>query len=65
MSPFLAFLIISVAIILDYYWFDANKRRWGWMKNWSKLQKRIFIFVVIIAGGVVTYLIPDIQYIDF
>lgn len=42
MSPFLALFIILFAIVADYFWFDTDKKRWGWMKNWSKLSKGLF-----------------------
>ncbi|MFS0821854.1 hypothetical protein [Bacillus sp. 1P02SD] len=43
MSPLIALLIIVVALLADYFWFDVDKKRWGWMKNWSKLNKGLFL----------------------
>ncbi|MEH7236819.1 hypothetical protein [Bacillus sp. JJ1562] len=42
MSPFIAFFIIVLAVFADYFWLDIDKKRWGWMKNWSKLNKGLF-----------------------
>ena len=42
MNPFIAIFIIVVTILADYLWFDVDKKRWGWMKNWSKLSKGLF-----------------------
>ncbi|MDR4889744.1 hypothetical protein RGU12_19815 [Fredinandcohnia sp. QZ13] len=42
MSPLIALLIIVVALLADYFWFDVDKKRWGWMKNWSKFHKGLF-----------------------
>ena len=39
MSPIIVLLIIVLAIIMDYFLFDVDKKRWGWMKNWSNLKK--------------------------
>ncbi|MEK5440962.1 hypothetical protein [Fredinandcohnia sp. FSL W7-1320] len=56
MSPFLALFIILFAIVADYFWFDTDKKRWGWMKNWSKLSKGLFflgfaVFSILIYIG--------------
>lgn len=42
MSPFIALFIIVLAVLADYFLFDVDKKRWGWMKNWSKLNKGLF-----------------------
>lgn len=42
MNPFLAFFIIGLAALADCYWFDVDKKRWGWMKNWSNFSKSLF-----------------------
>lgn len=49
MSPIIVLLIIVLAVIMDYFLFDVDKKRWGWMKNWSNLQKVLFFsgFVVV------------------
>jgi hypothetical protein len=49
MSPIIVLLIIVLAVIIDCFWFDVDKKRWGWMKNWSNLQKVLFFsgFVVV------------------
>lgn len=42
MNPFIAIFIIVLAILADYFWFGVDKKRWGWMKDWSKLSKGLF-----------------------
>lgn len=41
MIPALLIIIISVAI--DYFWLDVDRKRWGWMKSWSRSKKALFI----------------------
>ena len=55
MSPIIVLLIIVLAIIMDYFLFDVDKKRWGWMKNWSNLKKVMF-FSSFIVVSVVVYL---------
>ena len=64
LNLFLALLIIAVAVVTDYFWFDSYGNRWGWMKNWSKWKKSVFFSVIIIVG-VVTYLADGMKYINF
>ena len=54
MSPVIVLLIIVIAVIADYFLFDINKKRWGWMKNWSNLQKVLF-FSSFVVSSVVIY----------
>ncbi|NRD76578.1 hypothetical protein HPT25_03615 [Bacillus sp. BRMEA1] len=42
MSSFLSVFIIELAVLADYFWFDVDKKRWGWLKNLSKLNKVLF-----------------------
>ncbi|MEH7386409.1 hypothetical protein V7147_13530 [Bacillus sp. JJ1521] len=42
MSPFIALFILVLAVLADYFWLDVDKKRWGWMKNWSKQNKVLF-----------------------
>lgn len=42
MSPFVVLFIIVLAVLADYLLFDVDKKRWGWMKNWSSLNKGLF-----------------------
>lgn len=63
MSPFIAFLIIILAVLADYFWFDVDKKRWGWMKNWSKLNKGLFFsgFIVI---SILIYMGLSVKYFN-
>jgi|tagenome__1003787_1003787.scaffolds.fasta_scaffold17146183_1 hypothetical protein len=54
-SPIIVLLIIVLAVIMDYFLFDVDKKRWGWMKNWSKFKKVMF-FSSFIVASVVVYL---------
>ena len=54
MSPIIVLLIIVLAVIMDYFLFDADKKRWGWMKNGSNLQKVLF-FSGFVVSSVVIY----------
>ncbi|MDL4839430.1 hypothetical protein [Aquibacillus rhizosphaerae] len=51
MGPFIAMLIIAVAVVADFFWFDIDRKRWGWMKNWSSRQKVLFFsgFAIVIS----------------
>lgn len=42
-------VILIVALILDFFWLDASRKRWGWMKGWSNFNKTLFISGVLIA----------------
>ena len=64
MSPFLAFIIIAVSVILDIIWFDNYGKRWGWIKNWSK-PRIVLFFSGIAVIGVLTYLVLGMKYINF
>ncbi|WP_404453636.1 hypothetical protein LG329_03970 [Virgibacillus necropolis] len=46
-------LIIVMAALVDLFWLDTNRKRWGWMENWSKLQKTLFFSVFILASGLI------------
>ena len=50
MCPIIVLLIIVLAVIIDYFWFDADKKRWGWIKNWSNLQKVLFLLGFVVAS---------------
>ena len=54
MSPIIVLLIISLAVSADFFWFDVDKKRWGWMKNWSNLQKAL-LFSGFVVSTVVIY----------
>ncbi|MBD8069579.1 hypothetical protein [Bacillus sp. PS06] len=47
MRLIVALLVILLVVVTDYFWFDVDKKRWGWMKKWSRFSKALF------AGGFV------------
>jgi len=53
MSPVIVLLIIVLAVIMDYFLFDVDKKRWGWMKNWSNLQKVLFFSGFAVVSGLI------------
>lgn len=55
MSLFGIFLIIVLTVLVDCFFLDVNKKRWGWMKNWTNLSKRFF-FVGFIIVSVLIYI---------
>ncbi|WP_075980136.1 hypothetical protein [Bacillus massilinigeriensis] len=63
MSPFIALFIIILAVLADCFWFDVDKKRWGWMKNWSKLNKGLFFsgFIVI---SILIYMSLSVKYFN-
>jgi hypothetical protein len=62
MGSFVALGIILLAVVADYYWFDVDKKRWGWMKNWSKFSKGLF-FTGFIIVSVLVYLGLSTEYL--
>jgi uncharacterized metal-binding protein len=54
MSSFIIVLIIVLAVLVDFFCLDVDRKRWGWMKSWSKIQKVIF-FVFFIALSLAIY----------
>ncbi|MBP1970542.1 hypothetical protein J2Z83_002663 [Virgibacillus natechei] len=53
MAPFAVVLIVVLAVIVDVFWFDIDRKRWGWMKNWSNLNKILFFLGFIVVSGVI------------
>ncbi|UOE74709.1 hypothetical protein [Parageobacillus thermoglucosidasius] len=49
MSSFIIVLIIALAVLADFFWLDIDGKRWGWMKNWSKIQKIVFFIIISLA----------------
>ncbi len=49
MSTFAALIVIVLAVIVDFFWLDVDRKRWGWMKHWTKFQKGLFFsgFIVV------------------
>ncbi|UOR12827.1 MFS transporter [Halobacillus amylolyticus] len=42
LGTFAALLIVILAVLFDFFWLDVDRKRWGWMKNWTKFQKGLF-----------------------
>ncbi len=55
MNTFLIFILLIFTVIIDYYWLDTDRKRWGWMKNWSTRNKVLF-FSGFIAVSSLIYL---------
>lgn len=55
MAPFTVVLIVILAVIVDVFWFDIDRKRWGWMKNWSNLNKILFFSGFIVVSGVIYF----------
>ncbi|MGN8644572.1 hypothetical protein ACTNEO_00620 [Gracilibacillus sp. HCP3S3_G5_1] len=51
MQVIIAGIIIILSIVADYFWFDVNKKRWGWRRGWSTRNKVLFFsgFIVVSA----------------
>ncbi|ARI77783.1 hypothetical protein [Halobacillus mangrovi] len=43
MGAFAALFLLILAVVIDYFWLDADRKRWGWMKGWSAFRKTLFI----------------------
>lgn len=61
MSSFIIFLILILTVVIDYHWLDTDRRRWGWMKNWSKRNKVLLLTGFIAVSGLI-YLGLSIKY---
>ncbi len=50
MSSIMALVILALALLVDYFYIDRDKRRWGWLKNRSKHSKCLILtmFVVVL-----------------
>ncbi|MFE7062030.1 hypothetical protein ACFVAD_07745 [Sutcliffiella sp. NPDC057660] len=55
MYSFLIFIILILTVVIDYYWLDTDRKRWGWMENWSARNKVLF-FSGFIAVSSLIYL---------
>ncbi|MFZ0369516.1 MAG: hypothetical protein WAM07_07935 [Halobacillus sp.] len=38
-----ALFVIVLAVVADFFWFDVDRKRWGWMKKWTKVQRAMFL----------------------
>ncbi|RWZ54594.1 hypothetical protein EQV77_13155 [Halobacillus fulvus] len=50
MSAFAALIIVVLAVVVDFFWLDVDRKRWGWMKNWTTLQKGLFFSFFILVS---------------
>ena len=55
MSPIIIAIIIIAAVLADYFWFDIDKKRWGWMNSWSILNKTLFFSGVFIFSALIYF----------
>jgi hypothetical protein len=62
MNPFLVFLFIILAVVIDFFWLERDRKRWGGMKNWSTRNKALF-FIGFIAVSSLIYLGLSIKYL--
>lgn len=61
MSPIIITLLILTAVLTDYFWFDVDQKRWGWMKNWSAFNKTLFVSGTVIVS-VLIYIGLSVNY---
>ncbi|MGP4077647.1 hypothetical protein [Halobacillus sp. K22] len=57
-----ALLIIGLAVVVDFFWFDVDRKRWGWMKNWTKVQRALF-FTGLVSISFLVYLGISLEYL--
>ncbi|WP_096154137.1 MULTISPECIES: hypothetical protein [Bacillus] len=62
MVPFLVFLLIILTVVIDFLLLDRDRKRWGWMKNWSNRNKVLF-FIGFIAVSSLIYLGLSIKHL--
>ncbi len=55
MSPIIIAIIMMAAVLADYLWFDMDRKRWGWMNSWSKLNKALFFSSVLIVSALIYF----------
>ncbi|WP_416150080.1 hypothetical protein ACM26V_03520 [Salipaludibacillus sp. HK11] len=53
MGPILVFLIIIFTVVIDFYWLDRDRKRWGWMKSWSTRNKALFFIGFIVVSSLI------------
>ncbi|HEO8419255.1 hypothetical protein [Niallia sp. FSL W8-0635] len=62
MNPLIVIMIIGLAVLIDCFWLDVNKKRWGWMKNWNSLRKGIFFSGFIIVSVLIYVAISAVYF---
>ncbi|WP_019241931.1 MULTISPECIES: hypothetical protein [Bacillus] len=50
-------IIIILVVIVDVFMFDKDRKRWGWMKGWTNIQKLIFFAIFIIISCAIYFVI--------
>lgn len=61
-GAFAAILIIVLAVVIDFFWMDMDRKRWGWIRNWSKFQKVLFFSGFIAVTGII-YIGLSLEYL--
>lgn len=62
MNPLIVIMIIGLAVLIDCFWLDVNKKRWGWMKNWTSFSKRMFFSAFIIVSVLLYFAISAVYF---
>ncbi|WP_312094351.1 hypothetical protein [Niallia sp.] len=62
MNPLIVIMIIGLAVLIDCFWLDVNKNRWGWMKNWNRLSKGMFFSAFIIVSVLLYFAISAVYF---
>lgn len=50
MSSLMAILILIMAVLVDYFYLDMDKRRWGWLKKRSKRSKALILTGILLVS---------------
>ncbi|MCP3029507.1 hypothetical protein [Halobacillus sp. A5] len=61
-GTFAALLIVVTAVVVDFFWLDVDRKRWGWMKNWTRFQKVLF-FSAFLVVSILIYAGLSLEYI--
>lgn len=61
MTPILVIVILLITLLVDYFWLDINRKRWGWFKNSSK-RTRVIIFSLLLLAIFAMYLSGNTHY---
>jgi len=48
-----ALMVIVLAVVADFFWFDVDRKRWGWTKKWTKVQRAMFLTGLIFISFIV------------
>ena len=50
MSSLMAILILIMAVLVDYFYLDMDKRRWGWLKKRSKRSNALILTGILLVS---------------